>query len=41
VQAAKKKARGDGKKHFSTMALLLIGKLDFTKVNPLLPTHFG
>jgi len=41
VQAAKRKARGYGKKHFSTMALLLIGKLDFTKINPLLATHFG
>ena len=41
VQAAKRKARDDGKKHFSTMALLLIGKLDFTKINPLLATHFG
>ena len=41
VQAAKRKARGYGKKHFATIALLLTGKLDFTKVNPLLPTHFG
>jgi hypothetical protein len=40
VQAAKIKARGYGKKNFSTIALVLIGKLDFTKVNPLLPIHF-
>jgi transposase len=34
IQAAKRKARGYGKKHFATIALLLTGKLNFTHVNP-------
>ena len=41
IQAAKRKARGYGKKHFATIAFLLTGKLDFRKVNPFLPTHFA
>jgi hypothetical protein len=41
VQASKIKARFYGKKHFATIALLLTGKLDFTKINPLLPTRFS
>lgn len=41
IQAAKRKARGYGKKHFATIAFLLTGKLDFRKVNPFLPTRFG
>jgi transposase len=39
VQAAKRKARGYGKKHFKTIAYLITGKLDFTKINKnYLPT---
>ncbi len=39
VQAAKRKARGYKLKHFKTIAYLLTGKLDFTKINPqYLPT---
>ncbi len=39
VQAAKRKARGYGKKHFKTIAYLMTGKLDFTKINKnYLPT---
>ena len=34
IQAAKRKARGYGAKHFSTIAFLLTGKLDLSKVNP-------
>jgi transposase len=41
IQAAKRKARGYGKKHFATIALLLTGKLNFTNVNPNLPTRFA
>lgn len=41
IQAAKRKARGYGKKHFATMAFLLTGKLDLHKVNPFLPTRFA
>ena len=33
-QAAKRKARGYKSKHFRTIAYLLTGKLDFSKVNP-------
>jgi transposase len=40
LQAAKRKARGYGKKHFATIAFLLTGKLDLTKVNQNLPTCF-
>ena len=40
IQAAKRKARGYGKKHFKTMAYFLTGKLDFSKINQHLPTHF-
>jgi hypothetical protein len=38
IQAAKRKARGYGKKHFKTMAYLLSGKLDLNRVNGFLPT---
>ena len=38
IQAAKRKARGYKKPHFKIMAYLLTGKLDFSKVNPALPT---
>ena len=39
VQAAKRKARGYKLKHFKTIAYLVTGNLDFTKVNPeYLPT---
>ena len=41
IQAAKRKARGYGKKHFATIAFLLTGKLNLQKVNPFLPTPFG
>ena len=41
IQAAKRKARGYGKKHFAIIAFLLTGKLNLQKVNPFLPTHFG
>ena len=41
IQAAKRKARGYGKKHFATIAFLLTGKLNLQKVNPFLPTRFG
>lgn len=41
IQAAKRKARGYGKKHFATMAFLLTGKLNLQIVNPFLPTRFG
>ena len=41
VQAAKRKARGYGKKHFRTIAFLMTGKLDFNKINKHLPTHFA
>ena len=33
LQAAKRKARGYGRRHFKTIAFLLTGKLDFTQVN--------
>ena len=33
LQAAKRKARGYGQRHFKTIAFLLTGKLDFTQVN--------
>lgn len=39
LQAAKRKARGYGREHFKTMAYLLTGKLDFSKVNKLCSTH--
>jgi transposase len=39
IQAAKRKARGYGSKHFATIAFLLTGKLNLSKVNHhLLPT---
>jgi transposase len=38
IQAAKRKARGYGPKHFATIAFLLTGKLDLAKVNPHVPT---
>ena len=42
IQAAKRKARGYGKKHFKThfniVAYLLAGKLDLHKINANLPT---
>lgn len=41
IQAAKRKARGYGKKHFATIAFLLTGKLNLQRVNPFLPTHFA
>lgn len=41
IQAAKRKARGYGKKHFATIAFLLTGKLNLQTVNPFLPTCFG
>ena len=34
IQAAKRKARGYKPKHFATIAYLITGKLDFSKVNP-------
>ncbi|CAC9650031.1 Mobile element protein [uncultured Gammaproteobacteria bacterium] len=40
IQAAKRKARGYGKKHFKTMAYLLSGKLDLHRINGFLPTCF-
>lgn len=41
LQAAKRKARGYGKKHFQTIAYLITGKLDFSVVNKYcLPTRF-
>jgi transposase len=41
LQAAKRKARGYGEKHFQTIAYLITGKLDFSKVNKYcLPTGF-
>jgi len=33
LQAAKRKARGYKRKHFKTIAYLLTGKLDFSKIN--------
>lgn len=41
IQAAKRKARGYGKKHFATIAFLLTGKLNLHKLNPFLPTRFA
>jgi len=41
IQAAKRKARGYGKKHFATIAFLLTGKLNLQKVNHFLPTRFA
>ena len=39
LQAAKRKARGYKRKHFKTIAYLLTGKLDFSKINEFaLPT---
>ena len=38
IQAAKRKARGYGAKHFATIAFLLTGKLNFSKINHHLPT---
>ncbi len=38
VQAAKRKARGYKLKHFSTIVYLLTGGLNFTRLNPSLPT---
>jgi transposase len=41
LQAAKRKARGYGEKHFKTIAYLITGKLDFSRVNKYcLPTDF-
>ena len=41
IQAAKRKARGYGKKHFAVIAFLLTGKLNLNKINQYLPTHLG
>lgn len=41
VQAAKRKARGYGEKHFKIMAYFLTGKLNFKKFNDYLPAHFA
>ena len=41
IQAAKRKARGYKIKHFTTMAFLLTGKFDFSKINHHLPTRFA
>jgi transposase len=41
VQAAKRKARGYGEKHFKIMAYFLTGKLNFKKFNEYLPTYFS
>jgi transposase len=41
IQAAKRKARGYGEKHFKTMAYFLTGKLNFKRYNPYLPTRFA
>ncbi len=41
VQAAKRKARGYGRQHFHTMTFLLTGKLNLSRVNPLLPPVLG
>lgn len=41
VQAAKRKARGYKIKHFKTIAFLITGKFDFSKINPFLPTRFA
>ncbi|TAK81874.1 MAG: ISL3 family transposase [Aquabacterium sp.] len=41
IQAAKRKARGYGEKHFKTMAYFLTGKLNFKTYNPHLPTLFA
>ena len=41
IQAAKRKARGYGEKHFKTIAYFLTGKLNLKKFNPYLPTHFA
>ena len=41
IQAAKRKARGYGKKHFKVMAYLLTGKLNLVKHNQYLPTQFA
>jgi transposase len=38
IQAAKRKARGYGAKHFATIAFLLTGKLNLYNINPHLPT---
>ena len=38
LQAAKRKARGYKKQHFKTIAYLITGKLDFSKINSNLPT---
>ena len=41
LQAAKRKARGYGAKHFQTIAYWITGKLDFSRVNKYcLPTGF-
>jgi transposase len=41
LQATKRKARGYGEKHFQTIAYLMTGKLDFSRVNKYcLPTGF-
>jgi transposase len=39
LQAAKRKARGYGAKHFMTIAYFLTGKLNFSKVNKFCSTH--
>ena len=41
VQAAKRKARGYGEKHFKIMVYFLTGKLNFKKFNDYLPTYFS
>ena len=40
IQAAKRKARGYKFEHFKTMVYLLTGKLNFSLINPHLPTRF-
>jgi hypothetical protein len=41
IQAAKRKARGYGKKHFKTMAYLLSGKLDLNGFYFLVTLWYG
>jgi len=41
IQAAKRKARGYGEKHFKFIAYFLTGKLNFKPYNPHLPTLFA
>lgn len=41
LQAAKRKARGYKFKHFKTIAFLITGKLEFSRVNNCVPTRFA